>query len=135
MKINKKGFTLIELLVVIAIIGLLSTMAVVALSGARKKARDARRISDIKQVQTALDMYYSGHDGYPQEETWAAMSAALATEMPTVPTNPKPGGTEYTYDSSDVDAYTITFTLEGNAGTLSAGLCTATQDNISCSGS
>lgn len=59
MKNNKKGFTLIELLVVIAIIGLLSTLAVVALNNARQKARDARRLSDIKQIQTALELYYN----------------------------------------------------------------------------
>ncbi len=53
---NQKGFTLIELLVVIAIIGLLSTIAVVAMQGARNKARDAKRISDIKQLSTILDI-------------------------------------------------------------------------------
>ncbi|PIW79613.1 MAG: pilus assembly protein, partial [Parcubacteria group bacterium CG_4_8_14_3_um_filter_48_16] len=57
--LNKKGFTLIELLVVIAIIGLLSTLAVVALNNARLKARDAKRIADIKQIQTALELYYT----------------------------------------------------------------------------
>ncbi len=55
-KINKQGFTLIELLVVIAIIGLLSTMAVVSLNSARQKARDARRISDVKQLTTILSL-------------------------------------------------------------------------------
>ena len=54
---NKKGFTLIELLVVIAIIGLLSTLAVVSLNNARGKARDARRISDVKAIQTAVELY------------------------------------------------------------------------------
>jgi len=54
-KINQKGFTLIELLVVIAIIGLLSTLAVVSLNNARTKSRDARRVADIEQIQTALE--------------------------------------------------------------------------------
>ncbi len=62
---NKKGFTLIELLVVIAIIGLLSTLAVVALNSARQKARDAKRVADIKQVQTALELYFNDAQGYP----------------------------------------------------------------------
>jgi prepilin-type N-terminal cleavage/methylation domain-containing protein len=65
MKMNKKGFTLIELLVVIAIIGLLSTLAVVALGNARTKARDAKRMSDLKQVQTALELYYTDNNKYP----------------------------------------------------------------------
>jgi prepilin-type N-terminal cleavage/methylation domain-containing protein len=56
MKINKKGFTLIELLVVIAIIGLLSTMAVVSLNSARMKSRDARRLSDVRQLSTMMSM-------------------------------------------------------------------------------
>lgn len=53
---KKKGFTLIELLVVIAIIGLLSTLAVVSLNGARAKARDASRLSALKQMSTAIEM-------------------------------------------------------------------------------
>ena len=53
---NVKGFTLIELLVVIAIIGLLSTMAVVSLNSARGKARDAKRVSDIKQISNLVEM-------------------------------------------------------------------------------
>ena len=54
---NKKGFTLIELLVVIAIIGLLSTLAVFSLNSARTKARDAKRISDMKMLSTAMEMF------------------------------------------------------------------------------
>jgi len=53
---KEQGFTLIELLVVIAIIGLLSTLAVVSLSGARAKARDAQRLSDVKQLSTMLEI-------------------------------------------------------------------------------
>src|SRR3989344_7249210 len=60
---NQKGFTLIELLVVIAIIGLLSTIAVVAMNGARAKARDAKRISDIKQMSTILDIEAAANPG------------------------------------------------------------------------
>ena len=62
---NKKGFTLIELLVVIAIIGLLSTLAVVSLNTAREKAADARKMSDIKQMSTAFELYYTEKSGYP----------------------------------------------------------------------
>lgn len=62
---KQQGFTLIELLVVIAIIGLLSTLAVVALNNARMKSRDARRIADIKQMQTALELYYNDVFRYP----------------------------------------------------------------------
>lgn len=62
---RKSAFTLIELLVVIAIIALLSTLSVVALGGVRSKARDARRLSDMKQITTALEMYYNETGFYP----------------------------------------------------------------------
>ena len=66
---NKKGFTLIELLVVIAIIGLLSSLAVVSLNNARNKAQDARIKSDLKQVSTAMELFYSEDSRYPTSYT------------------------------------------------------------------
>ena len=77
---NKKGFTLIELLVVIAIIGLLSTLAVVSLNGARSKARDAKRTSDLRAVQSALELYRAdNNDSFSgiTTLTWAGISTAL----------------------------------------------------------
>ena len=60
-----KGFTLIELLVVIAIIGLLSSVVLAALTVARSKSYDAKRFSDLKQMQTAIEAYYADHGSYP----------------------------------------------------------------------
>ena len=62
---NRKGFTLIEMLVVIAIIGLLSSVVIIGLSGAREKARDAKRIADIRQIQNGLEVAYESATGYP----------------------------------------------------------------------
>ena len=62
---NKNGFTLIELLVVISIIGFLASAALVALNSARMKARDARRLADMVQIQKALDLYYQDNSRYP----------------------------------------------------------------------
>jgi prepilin-type N-terminal cleavage/methylation domain-containing protein len=61
-----RGFTLIELLVVIAIIGLLSSIVLSSLTSARSKARDAKRLTDMHSIQTALEVYANGHAGaYP----------------------------------------------------------------------
>lgn len=62
---EKRGFTLIELLVVIAIIGILSSVVLASLSTARAKSRDARRIADIDQMRTALEMYFDSNATYP----------------------------------------------------------------------
>ncbi len=64
-KNTKKGFTLIELLVVIAIIGILSSVVLASLSTARQKSRDAKRISDIGQVQLALELFFDRVQSYP----------------------------------------------------------------------
>lgn len=60
-----KGFTLIELLVVISIISVLSTVAMTSLQGARLKARDTQRLSDVEQIVNALEIYKTSHGNYP----------------------------------------------------------------------
>lgn len=66
---NNFGFTLIELLVVISIISLLSSVVLSSLSSARMKARDVRRIQDLKQIQIALEMYRNDFGKYPNSFT------------------------------------------------------------------
>jgi prepilin-type N-terminal cleavage/methylation domain-containing protein len=65
MSTPKRGFTLIELLVVIAIIGILASIILVSLKGARGKARDAQRQQDMIQLRSALELYNSDHGSYP----------------------------------------------------------------------
>ncbi len=65
-KINL-GFTLIELLVVIAIIGILSGVILASLNSSRAKSRDTIRMSDMKQIETALQLYYADNNKYPEE--------------------------------------------------------------------
>lgn len=60
---NTQGFTLIELLVVIAIIGMLSSVVLASLQTARQKSRDARRISDLRQLQLVVESYANDHGG------------------------------------------------------------------------
>jgi len=143
---QRKGFTLIELLVVLAIIGLLSTLAVVSLNNARQKSRDSKRLSDIKQVQTALELYFSDVGTYPVEAAAVvlgsanevtlsstngfAAAAAGTTYVGKVPSNPTPNGADYSYLSADGSTYSIGFSLEGATGGLAAGVHTASPSGI-----
>lgn len=63
----KRGFTIIELLVVILIIGLVGTLAAVAVNSARSKQRDASRLSNVRQVQSALENYFNETNAYPSD--------------------------------------------------------------------
>ena len=63
---RKKGFTLIELMVVIAIIGIVASVVTASLLTARKKGRDGRRVADMNQLKTALELYTNYNFGlYP----------------------------------------------------------------------
>jgi len=65
----KSGFTLIELLVVISIIGLLATLLMANLNAARSRARDAERKSDLRNIATALRLFYNDYGYYPNSNT------------------------------------------------------------------
>ncbi len=80
----KKGFTLIELLVVIAIIGILATIVMVSLSSARAKGRDAKRISDLKAAQGAIELYYSDFKHYPASTGWQNSVTSPTTYIPSL---------------------------------------------------
>ncbi len=62
---SNRGFTLIELLIVIAVIGILASVILVSLTSARSKARDSKRISDIKQISVALQLYRDTNGTFP----------------------------------------------------------------------
>ncbi|MDP2648601.1 MAG: prepilin-type N-terminal cleavage/methylation domain-containing protein [bacterium] len=114
------GFTLIELLVVIAIIGLLSSVVLASLNNARVKGRDARRLADLKQLQTALELYYSDNNAYPVSTTQANAATALAALSPanisTIPDDPLGGSSHYVYKSTAGGTfYCLGSIMEGTA--------------------
>jgi len=106
----KKGFTLIEVLVVVAVIGILASMILVGLGGARAQGRDARRISDLRSIQGALELHFIRHGRYP-----AALSELVAAGgvVRTIPSDPNPNlGYGYCVRSPGRDAYVLAAYLE-----------------------
>lgn len=104
MKYKEKGFTLVELLVVISIIALLSSIVLASVNTARSRSRDAQRRLAIRQIQTALELYYHQNGSYPisggatspngswstsNDSSWITLQTALAPYIISLPTDPK----------------------------------------------
>jgi prepilin-type N-terminal cleavage/methylation domain-containing protein len=153
MKQDKRGFTLIELLVVIAIIGVLAGIVLVSLNTARARGRDAKRISDVKQIQTALELFFNDQNptAYPTAAVanfnatyylcntaagWSTTACASGPTYITVNPAPTPPDGTCTADQNAYDyattasGYSMTFCLGAATGGLGAGLRTATESGI-----
>ena len=61
---NAKGFTLIELLIVVVIIGILAAIAIPQVSSTKEKAFDAAAKSDLRNMMTAQEAYFSDNQLY-----------------------------------------------------------------------
>jgi prepilin-type N-terminal cleavage/methylation domain-containing protein len=126
----RKGFTLIEILIVVAIIAILASVVLVGLGPTQQAGRDARRLSDLRGVQTALELYFSSCGFYPGPTipatgcagktwgsippTWADLKTVLQDSkigVNTVPDDPSTGK-HYFYGSTDGSTYVIGAQLE-----------------------
>ncbi len=111
------GFTLVELLVVITIIGILATVAMVSLNSARVKARDARRMADVRQIALALEFCYNETGKYVSASAFPNIGQPLTcggtTFINAIPSDPKGGEYSYGVDNdSNPQKYVLGTTIE-----------------------
>lgn len=101
---NKNGFTLIELLVSIAIISILTGVSIVGLNSIRNKAKDTKRIADVRQLQIALATYKSVNGKYPASGGWLAENYIVGLApafISKLPVDPNGSGGSYGYSYQD----------------------------------
>ncbi len=126
-KRSENGFTLLELLVVIGIIGLLASIIVVNLTGARKRARDTKRIADVRSMQTAVEEYYGKYGKYPT----LISDMVTGGQLPIWPLDPlAPTGTSCTGNSNSCYWYAY-YTPSGSIGPQSYHFGTSLEDTAS----
>ncbi len=147
------GFTLIEILVVVAIIALLSSIALIGLMSAREKSRNVKRLGDMTQMNTALELYNAQNKGYPPAVNGVpqGMTPSFLTGIPFSPIPPdgfcdvtnNPAGlpaNDYYYvptgTSSVINGVTVWsdyiyyFCLGGQTGNFTGGLRTLTPKGV-----
>lgn len=112
------GFTLVELLVVITIIGILATVVLVSLNSARGKARDAKRLGDVRQIALALEFCYNDIGKYLPASTFPVAGSPLTcsgtTYITAMPADPSDSlGYTYAVDNdSNPQKYVLATKLE-----------------------
>ncbi len=92
LKSNLEGFTLVELLVVIAILAVLVSVTLAGFRSSQARGRDAERKSDLKQISSSLELYYSDYGEYPDTLPWGAeFTDGKTVYFKIVPTDPLDG--------------------------------------------
>jgi general secretion pathway protein G len=92
---RKLGFTLIEILIAVTIIAILTAIGIVSYSSVNRRARDAKRKSDMEQVRSALEIYRNDFGVYPgSAEGFVALTTLgqdilVPLYLPAIPMDPK----------------------------------------------
>ena len=133
-RIFDNGFTIIELIVVIAIIATLTGIVMMNVSIYMTKARDAKRISDMKTIKTALSAYAASHNDFPHMDGAGCATALngsddlslalknnnILSSMPSVPSSYGDcGDSYYAWTSADNKRIWVSTTLETNISNCS----------------
>ena len=116
-KLHTKGFSLIELMVSIAIVAILTALIIVNIASSRAKARDAKRISDIAQIQLALEQYFTKNGTYPTLDQYTGPNQLIVPAyLSKLPVDPS--GTNYVYAQTQPVRYDyiLRATLEKSIG-------------------
>ncbi len=151
-KKREQGFTIVELLIVIVVIGILALLVITTYAGIQAKARNSKRVSDVKSLQTQLEAYFSQNGYYPSltdmnGAAWLATNMkSLDTQSLVDPSNPtqsktlvtapvaksyayavsKSDGTSCEADDTQCAKYVLTGTYEGSVN----GSSTTTATNL-----
>lgn len=143
------GFTLVEMLIVVGIIAILASIILLGLAPARQASRDARRIADLREVQTVLETYYNKCSAYPGGGTspsasctntsvtdWTSLQTALktagvATVLPIDPLNKSPNQYAYAVSGSG-QSYTLSDTLEDPNNLVFGSSLKGTYNGVVC---
>lgn len=78
MELGQPKITLFEILIVVAIVGIVGVLAVFAVNAARSKERDATRITNVRQIQSALEDYFNESNKYPVGDALPLGDSALS---------------------------------------------------------
>ena len=81
---TRKGFTLIELLIVVVIIGILAAIAIPKFATTKEKEYIATVKSDLRNLVTAQEGYFSDNQGFTNDLT--ALNFDASTNVTLTPT-------------------------------------------------
>lgn len=149
--VRKRGFTLVEILIVVAIIATLASVALVGLGPVQRNGRDTRRISDLRQTQNAIELYYAKCGFYPgqaQEDNtdclgagggisgdWADLEEAIvgtySLGVSKVPDDPR-SDRHYFYGSANGSSYVVGALLENEGAAQLRDDEDGTQEGVDC---